>query len=611
MPGIAGIISQMPPEMNEKGLRLMIGCMMHESFYTSGTYLNEELGLYAGWVCHKGSFSDCMPVFNEEKTLLLLFTGENFADKEATDQLKSRGHRFDDSNASYLIHVYEEQGNAFLERLNGWFNGVLVDLRKGRAVLFNDRYGMQRIYYHESKDGFYFSSEAKSLLKVLPALRRIDPVSLGQFFACGCVLQNRTLFSEIHSLPGGSAWTFSNGKSVKRDFYFKPSAWENQPVLEKEVFYDRFKETFLNILPRYFYSKQPIAMSLTGGLDTRMILACGDNPPGSLPCYTFGGMDGDIRDVRVARQVAEACHQTHYVLRLDQTFFSDFAKYAEKTIHVTDGCFNICGTHEVYLNQLAREIAPIRMTGNYGGEVLRSVSTFKTISPCESLFHVDFKEYLDEARKTFAEIKGGHKLSFIVFKEVPWWLFGYRTAAQSQLTQRTPFLDKDIVELVYQSPMDARSTDEIALRLIEDCNPALFNIMTDLGFGGGSNVLFSKSAQLLHWFTFKLEWYYNFGMPHWLAKLDHRFRTLHLERLFLGHHKIDHYRTWFRSKLSDYVREILLDRRAADRPYLNKEFLKEMVEGHMNGFQNYTSEINRTITAELIHRLLIENPQNA
>jgi hypothetical protein len=86
---------------------------------------------------------------------------------------------------------------------------------------------------------------------------------------------------------------------------------------------------------------------------------------------------------------------------------------------------------------------------------------------------------------------------------------------------------------------------------------------------------------------------------------------LHLERLFLGHHKIDHYRTWFRSKLSDYVREILLDRRAADRPYLNKEFLKEMVEGHMNGFQNYTSEINRTITAELIHRLLIENPQNA
>ena len=80
MPGITGIITKMPRERAEVELSLMIGCMMREHFYTSGKYINEELGLYAGWVCHKDSFSDCMPVYNEKRDVALLFSGENYED---------------------------------------------------------------------------------------------------------------------------------------------------------------------------------------------------------------------------------------------------------------------------------------------------------------------------------------------------------------------------------------------------------------------------------------------------------------------------------------------------------------------------------------------------
>ena len=79
MPGITGIISKMSLKKNAKDLRLMIDAMMHEPFYTSGTYVNDQFGLYAGWVCHKGSFSDCMPVLNEKRDLIMLYSGENFA----------------------------------------------------------------------------------------------------------------------------------------------------------------------------------------------------------------------------------------------------------------------------------------------------------------------------------------------------------------------------------------------------------------------------------------------------------------------------------------------------------------------------------------------------
>ena len=68
-------------------------------------------------------------------------------------------------------------------------------------MLFNDRYGMHRLYYHESKEAFYFAVEAKAILEVCPDLRRADPRGLGEFVACGCVLENRTLFEGIYVLP--------------------------------------------------------------------------------------------------------------------------------------------------------------------------------------------------------------------------------------------------------------------------------------------------------------------------------------------------------------------------------------------------------------------------
>ena len=87
---------------------------------------------------------------------------------------------------------------------------------------------MHRIYYHESKDAFYFAAEAKAILAVRPELRRLDPRGLGEFVACGSVMENRTLFEGIHVLPPASAWVFRNGALEQKDSYFHPREWEDQ-----------------------------------------------------------------------------------------------------------------------------------------------------------------------------------------------------------------------------------------------------------------------------------------------------------------------------------------------------------------------------------------------
>jgi asparagine synthase (glutamine-hydrolysing) len=95
-------------------------------------------------------------------------------------------------------------------------------------------------------------------------------------------------------------------------------------------------------------------------------------------------------------------------------------------------------------------------------------------------------------------------------------------------------------------------------------------------------------------------------MPQWLARADHTLARLRLERLFLGWHKFCHFRVWYRDELSKYMKDVLLDPRTRQRPYLRGSRLEEMVNNHIRGNRNYTREIHKVLSAELTQRLLIE-----
>jgi asparagine synthase (glutamine-hydrolysing) len=580
--------------------------MMHEPFYTSGKYIHKTTGIYVGWVCHSGSFADCMPIWNGAKDICLIFSGEEFTDLSEVQHLRAGDHEFASEDASYLVRLYEERGIGFIERLNGWFSGVLVDLRQRTVVVFNDRYGVNRVYYHETPDSFYFSSEAKSLLKVLPGLRRLDFRGVAETFACGCVLQNRTLFSGISLLPGGSRWVFTQNGTMRKDRYFSPETWEQQPVLSDTAFYGKLKETFARILPRYFRGRQPLAISLTGGLDGRMMMAWANRPPGELPCYTFGSIYRDCNDVRIARLVAKLCRQSHETIEVGQQFFSEFPSLAEQAVYMSDGTMDVTGSVELYVNRLARQIAPVRVTGNYGSEVLRGNIAFRPSSLHEGLLEPEFAQLVQNASATYDSECAGHRLSFIGFKQVPWHHYARLSVEQSQLTPRSPYLDNDLVSLMYQAPPDLCLSKKPALRLIAEGNTALAKVRTDRGLWYRQPPVIGTMQHLYEEFTAKSEYAYDYGMPQWLASIDHMLAPLHLERLFLGRHKFYHFRVWYRDALSQYVQDMLLDSHTRKRPYLRETFLEEMVNSHLKGTRNYTLEIHRALTIELIHRQLIE-----
>jgi len=615
MPGIVGLITRKPRPQAEAELRQMVGAICHESFYKTGTWVDESLGVYVGWSVLEGSFSEAMPLQNRPDGAVLVFSGEEYSD--ASGNAGNNGHAAP-QKLTYLLNSYQSAPSSYPVSLNGRFHGLIADRGRDSVTLFNDRYGMHRLYYHEADDAFYFAAEAKAILQVRRELREVDWQSMGELVSCGCVLQDRSVFKGIQTMSPASAWVFRGGAVPERKTYFQASEWEEQAVLDPEAYYRKFRDVFCGTLDRYFQGPQKIGMSVTGGLDTRMILAWRKFAPGSLPCYTFGSMYRDSRDVIVSRQISGVSQQSHEVIEVGDDFLSRFPHYAERSVYLTDACVDVSRSPDLYVQERARAIAPVRVAGTYGSEVLRPVrphvhkgqrwaAAFKPEPPVADVFQSDFFSHVLAAGKTYAQVLDGHPVSFSVFRQAPWYHHGVLSLEESQITVRSPYLDNDIVRNTFLAPESALSSPHASLRLIAEGNRALRNLWTDRGLAGNSSPFASKLFRDYQEFTFKAEYAYDYGMPQSLARVDHRLSKLHLERLFLGRHKFYHFRVWYRDALSKYVREVLLDPRSLNRPYIERKGMEAVVQGHLKGDHNYTSEIHKLLTLELMHRLFLDS----
>ena len=230
---------------------------------------------------------------------------------------------------------------------------------------------------------------------------------------------------------------------------------------------------------------------------------------------------------------------------------------------------------------------------------------FKPAPPEPGVFDPELVYSFREAAATYADELQGHRHSFTSFKQAPWYMASKFTVERSQVTYRTPYFDNDLVALAYQTPAKLLHNGP-ALRLIADGNPALGKIGTDRGLAFRSIPGVNRAQHWYQEFTFKAEYAYDYRMPQWLARLDHAFAPLHLEKLFLGRHKVAHFRVWYRDELSPWLKEILLESDARCRPYLRPNSLEEILKAHSSGQRNYTFEIHKILTLEFIQRKLIE-----
>ena len=470
MPGLFGILSKRPQALNEKELDIMGHAMHMEPFYNRDTVSYPDMGIYAGWTCHNNSFSDCLPIENEKKDIILLYHGENFMEKEDINKLKGRNHQFRKFDASYIVHMYEEWGENFLKMLNGRHHGLLIDNREEKVILFNDRYGLQRTYCYEGADAFYFSSEAKTLLKVCPHLKEIDMESLAEFLLFGSVMEDRTLFKDVYLLPGAAHWILQgSNRNIKKSCYFEPAELLHLPLLEKEFQYNRLKKDFRRIIKRYYLVNEDIGVYISAGLDNQILLANIKFGKGKLKCYTLDDSGGDSECDHLKKNISDIIGQTLQPLSLGSQFILNFNELAEKALYITDGNLNLTGTIDLFLSEKARALAHIQLSELYGGHILRSQPFLPVNKFNQSIFNDDFIETMTSVANRVAGLEQKSLLQYLNIG-LPRADSGILCIRQSQLVVRNPFIDNDFIELMFRAPDEVRVEDKVSTRLIRDGN---------------------------------------------------------------------------------------------------------------------------------------------
>ena len=599
MPGLVGLITTMPKEWAESQLSRMLETQHHARFYTSGKWHTTSIGVYVGWTAIENSFASQMPLCNPTSDVHLFFAGEEYSGDGV--HAADNGCPKRNNEASYLIDCYES-GDTFPARLNGIFHGLVVDSRRKTATLFNDRYGMHPVHYYQAKEAFYFGAEAKAILAVCPDLRSIDERGLAEFIAFSCVLENRTIFRQIQVMPGGSSWTFCNGTLRGKQSYFRPEEWESQEQVAPEQYRQELSNVLRSSLPRYFCGSQRTGIALTGGLDTRVLLAANKASSASLATYTFGGPLRESQDVIIARKVARECGLAHQVITVGEQFLSKFSHYAERSVYFTEGTVDAYRASDLYLSEKAREIAPAKIVGTYGSEIVQHAVMFSPTLFAQGIFSGDLKPHLLAADQTYSQARRCNPITFAAFRQSPWYHRGILSLERTQLTVRSPFLDNSFVRTVYRAPQSSKA--DIRLRLLADHNSQLARIRSDRGVVQNGNSM-SLLRQIILQTTYKAEYLFDSGMPNWLARLNQA-SAAQLERWFLGRHKLLHFRVWYRDALKDYIREMLLDSRSLARPYIVSKRVETIVREHTSGTGNYTTEIHKLLTLELLHRLFFD-----
>ncbi len=613
MPGIFGLVDKTAglrrrvSISHSETFKTMASVLTYESFYQTKQHCFEDLGVYAGWVGQDTLSSNA--IVDRQDGLSLFISGKPYCEAGDDTEIVNEGPRKGDENLRIISH-YSCVGDSFPEKINGLFSGFLIDKRHKQCYLFNDRFGVERLFLYEDDDRVVFSSEAKAILAVIPETRSFDPEGLGQFLACGCTLGENSLFRKIRVLPVGSVLKFVKGKPQGVRKYFNCSAWEELEPLQEKEFLTRFCETLKVVVNRYLKRPSSVAVSLTGGLDSRMIMSCLETPAGTVPCYTFGSRYRETYDVKVARRVAGHCSQPHKVLVLGEEFLSNFQDYLNKAILISDGFLGFSGAAELYLNSLARATAPLRITGNYGGELLRGVRAFKSSIPNGEFLKPEQLACVRKATQKFHRMNQMKPISFSLFVQAPSG-YGRYSIERSQVTVLSPFLDNSLVELIYRKPSRFDGEMDTSYAVINKYNPDLLTIPTDRGLLGIESWPVKTARHLFRETMFKLEYWVGDGMPDCLARVSRYGLDTLCAHLFTGRHKFQHFRTWMQRELAGCMRELLLgDFRTDLDEHIDFSRVKKMLLEHLGGKRNFGSEIDMVATLVLTERLLLQHGQN-
>jgi asparagine synthase (glutamine-hydrolysing) len=303
-------------------VREMADQLVHRGPDSAGCYLDANVALGFRRLKIIDLESGDQPMFNEDRSLVLLCNGEIYDYLDLRRDLAGRGHRLEtQSDVEVLLHLYEESSAGFLGGLNGQFSFVLYDRREGRLLLARDHVGVNPLYYAEVDGLFLFASEIKALL-VHPKVRReVDLTGLDQVFSFPGLVSPRTMFVGIASLRSGH-YLSADANGVRLREYWDldyPRLGELPYELSEGDYVEGLAERLERSVRRRLQADVPVGFYLSGGLDSSLIAALIHkvSPDAVRRSFSIGFTDESISETKYQRLMADFVGSQHQEIVFD------------------------------------------------------------------------------------------------------------------------------------------------------------------------------------------------------------------------------------------------------------------------------------------------------
>jgi asparagine synthase (glutamine-hydrolysing) len=256
------------------------------------------------------------PLSNEDGTLWLVANGEIYNFRELRAELVAQGHRFaTGSDCETLLHLYEQHGDAFLDRVNGMFGFALWDARRGRLLLGRDRLGIKPVYVREAGGRLMFASEAKAILAASGGTPALDPVAVRAYLSLGYVPAPLSMFDGIRKLPPATLLIAERGRVEERRYWALPQQVDPGPTESQWI--EAVRAGLERSVAMQMVSDVPIGAFLSGGVDSSSVVGyMARHTSHPVKTYAIGFEGGDAEayynELPYARQVAQRFGTEHH-----------------------------------------------------------------------------------------------------------------------------------------------------------------------------------------------------------------------------------------------------------------------------------------------------------
>jgi asparagine synthase (glutamine-hydrolysing) len=391
--GIAGFALR-PDSKVQVGREVLVGmsrALVHRGPDDEGFYFAQSVGLAS----RRLSIIDLsqagrMPLFNETGTVVVVQNGEIYNYRDLREQLVKKGHIFrSTSDTEVIVHLYEEEGENFVAKLEGMFAIALWDNSKKKLFLARDRFGEKPLYVFEAADAIVFASELRSLCVFPGFTGELDWDALDQFLTLGYILAPRSPYLRTTKVLPGHYLVFQQESGLVhcRPYWSAPSLREPENAKSEADYLDEFEKLFWRIVESRLISDVPVGAFLSGGIDSSLVVAAMSRiKKGPVRTFSIGFENSHSHDENpVAESVAKSLGTEHQSV---QVRFQDFKSLMD---HWPDLCDEPLGDSAyvgVYLiSKFAKETGiTVMVSGDGGDELFLGYSIFDWVANLAAAF---------------------------------------------------------------------------------------------------------------------------------------------------------------------------------------------------------------------------------